>query len=90
MALGPRKPSYYVSVLTLGFVFGGYLSSILDRFLPAGPAKEFFTWTVPVSLGPVHVNLLVLNLTLGPVGIQLSLLAFVGLVLAYLLARSLF
>ena len=91
MALGPRRPSYYVTVLALGFVLGGFLSSLLDRFLPEGtPAKEFFTWTVPISLGPVHVNLLVLNFTLGPVGIQISLLAFVGVVLAYLLARSLF
>jgi hypothetical protein len=90
LALGPRRPRYYVTVLALGFVVGGYLSSLLDRFLPDGPAKEFFTWTVPISVGPVHVNLLVVNFTLGPVGIQVSLLAFVGVILAYLLARSLF
>lgn len=90
MALGPRRPGYYVTVLALGFVIGGFLSSLLDRFLPQGPAKEFFTWTVPLSVGPVHVNLLIVNLTLGPLGIQVSLLAFVGVVLAYLLARSLF
>ena len=42
------------------------------------------------SIGPFHVNLLVVNMTLGPIGIQVSLLALVGVVLAYLVARSLF
>jgi hypothetical protein len=90
MALGPRRGSFYVAVLAMGFVFGGFLSALLDRFLPQGPAKEFFTFTVPLSLGPVHVNLLIVNLTVGPLGIQVSLMALVGVVLAYLLSRSLF
>jgi hypothetical protein len=90
MPLGPRKTSYYVTVLTLGFVIGGFLSSLLNRFLPDGPAKEFFTWTVEPSVGPLYVNLLVLEFTIGPVGVDVSLLALVGVVLAYLLARSLF
>ena len=47
-------------------------------------------FTVPLSLGPVHVNLLIVNLTVGPLGIQVSLMALVGVVLAYLLSRSLF
>ena len=90
MPIGARKPSYYVTVLTLGFVLGGFLSSLLDRFLPAGPAKEFFTWTVTPSVGPLSVNLLIVSFTVGPIGLQVSLLAIVGVVLAYLLARSLF
>ena len=90
MTIGPRRPSFYVSVLAVGFVLGGFLSALLDRFLPQGPAKEFFTWTVSPSVGPFHVNLLVVNLTLGPLGIQVSLLALVGVLLAYLVARSLF
>lgn len=90
MPLGPRKTSYYVTVLVLGFVLGGFLSSLLERFLPDGPAKEFFTWTVEPSVGPLHVNLLILDFTIGPVGVDVSLLALVGIVLAYLLARSLF
>ena len=79
-----------MSVLAIGFVVGGFLSALMDRFLPQGPAKEFFTWTVSPSIGPFHVNLLVVNMTLGPIGIQVSLLALVGVVLAYLVARSLF
>jgi len=90
MAIGPRRPGYYVGVLAVGFVLGGFLSALLKRFLPAGPAKEFFTWTVTPSVGPVHLDLLILQLTLGPIGLQVSLLAIVGVVLAYLVARSLF
>ena len=90
MTIGPRRTGFYVSVLAIGFVLGGFLSALLDRFLPQGPAKEFFTWTVNPSVGPFHVNLLVLNLTLGPIGVQVSLLALVGVILAYLVARSLF
>ena len=90
MTIGPRRPGFYVSVLAIGFVLGGFLSALLDRFLPQGPAKEFFTWTVNPSIGPFHVNLLVVNMTLGPIGVQVSLLALLVVVLAYLVARSLF
>ena len=90
MPIGPRRPIFYVGVLSLGFVLGGFLSSLLERFLPEGAAKEFFTWTVSPSIGPVHLNLVIFNLTLGPLAIHVSLLGLVGVVLAYLLARSLF
>jgi hypothetical protein len=90
MAIGPRRPVFYVGVLTAGFVLGGFLSALLRRFLPAGPAKEFFTWTVTPSIGPLHLDLVILQLTLGPIGLQVSLLGFVGIVLAFLVARSLF
>jgi hypothetical protein len=90
MAIGPRRPLFYLTVLTTGFVLGGFLSALLRRFLPPGPAKEFFTWTVTPSIGPLHLDLLVLNVTLGPIGLEVSLLSLVGVILAYLLARSLF
>lgn len=90
MTLGPRRSSFYVAVLAVGFVVGGYLSQLLEWALPEGPAKVLFTWTESITLGPVHVNLLVVNMTLGPLGIQVSLLALVGVVLAYLVGRSLF
>ncbi len=90
MPIGPRKLGFYVSVLATGFVLGGLLSSLLKRFLPDGPAKEFFTWTVTPSAGPLHMDLLILQFTAGPVGLQVSLLAVVGVVIAYLVARTLF
>ncbi len=90
MPIGPRRPLFYVYVLSLGFVLGGFLSALFARFLPEGPAKEFFTWTVTPSVGPLHLDLIIFSLTLGPVALQVSLLGLVGVVLAYLLARSLF
>jgi hypothetical protein len=36
------------------------------------------------------MDLLVVNFTLGPIGLQVSLLSLVGVLLAYLIARSLF
>ncbi len=90
MAIGPRRPLFYIAVLALGFVLGGFLSALLERFLPDGPAKEFFTWTVAPQIGPVELDLLILSLALGPLVIKVSLLGLVGIVLAYLLARSLF
>jgi hypothetical protein len=90
VSIGPRRPRFYVFVLTFGFVVGGFLSALLARFLPEGPAKEFFTWTVAPTIGPLHLDLVIFSLTIGPLALQVSLLGLVGIVLAYLLARSLF
>lgn len=90
MARGPRRPLFHLGVLATGFVVGGLLHALLRRFLPQGAAKEFFTTAVTPTFGPVHVDLLVVSLTLGPVGIDVSLLAVVGVAAAYLVARSLF
>ena len=86
----PRRPRFYVIVLTLGFLVGGFLTALLRRFLPESPTKEFFTYAVRPGFGPVPVDLLVIHFTIGPVGLDLSLLSLVGVVLAYLVARSLF
>jgi len=86
---GPRRPLFYLSVLAVGFVLGGLLQAFLRRFLPQGPAKEVFTWAVTPTIGPIHLDLLVMSITLGPIGLDVSLLAVVGVVIAYLVARSL-
>ena len=90
MPIGPRRPLFYVTVLAIGFVLGGFLSALLRRFLPDSPAKAFFTATVTPSIGPLHLDLVILHMTLGPIGLEVSLLALVGVILAYLVARSLF
>ena len=90
MAYGPRRPLFYLGVLAAGFVLGGFLHALLRRFLPQGAAKEFFTTSVTPTLGPVHVDLLVVSITLGPIGLDVSLLAVVGVAIAYFVARSLF
>ncbi|HWO88669.1 MAG TPA: DUF4321 domain-containing protein [Gemmatimonadales bacterium] len=90
MANVPRRPLFYLGVLSAGFVLGGFLHALLEQVLPAGAPKEVLTFAVTPRLGPVSIDLLVLSFTLGPVGITVSVMAVVGVVLAYLLARSLF
>jgi hypothetical protein len=87
---GPRRPLFYIGVLTVGFVLGGLLHAFLRRFLPQGPAREVFTWSVTPTIGPIHLDLLVMSVTLGPIGLDVSLLAVVGVAIAFLVARSLF
>lgn len=90
MAHVPRRPLFYLGVLSAGFALGGFLSAFLERVLPKGAPKDVLTFAVTPQLGPVSLDLLVVAVTIGPVGIEVSLLAVVGVVLAYLLARSLF
>lgn len=90
MASGPRRPWFYLGVLVSGFIAGGFLTALLQRFLPDSVAKQVFTYTVAPSIGPVSIDLLVFNLTLGPLGIHVSILSLIGVVLAYLVARTLF
>ncbi len=90
MAKVPRRPLFYTAVLSTGFVVGGFLSAFLERVLPRGAPRDVLTFSVTPTLGPVSADLLVVSVTLGPLGIHVSVLALVGVVLAYLLARSLF
>jgi hypothetical protein len=90
VAIGARRPRFYIAVLALGFILGGFLSALLERFLPEGPAKEFFTWTVAPSIGAINLDLLILSIAFGPVALRISLLGLVGIIVAYLFARSLF
>jgi hypothetical protein len=87
---GPRRPRFYVAVLTVGFLLGGFLNAFLRAVLPDSPTKTFFTYAVRGELGPVPINLLVIHFTLGPMGVDISLLSVLGVALAYLVARSLF
>ena len=90
MAHVPRRPLFYLGVLSAGFALGGFLSAFLERVLPAGAPREVLTLAVTPKLGPLTVDLLVLWFTVGPIGLKVSVLAVVGVILAYLLARSLF
>lgn len=90
MALGPRRPRFYLGVLLVGFLLGGFLTSFFEHFLPESPARSFFTYSVTPSIGPVSADLLVVSFTLGPVGLHVSILSLIGVVVAYYAARSLF
>jgi len=41
-------------------------------------------------LGPLQIDLVILKFALGPVALDVSLLSLVGVLVAYLIARSLF
>jgi hypothetical protein len=90
MAPTPKRAGFYFSVLAVGFVFGGFLAALLERFLPESAARSFFTFAVTPTFGPVSVNLLVVSFTLGPMGVHVTLLSLIGVAVAYYAARSLF
>ena len=88
---GARRPArFHALVLAAGFVVGGLLTQVLRRFLPSGAVKEFLTTGVTPSLGPLQIDLVILKLAIGPVAMDVSLLSLLGVLLAYLIARSLF
>jgi hypothetical protein len=86
----PRRPRFYLGILLSGFLLGGFLTAFLRRFLPDSPTKDFFTYAVRPGFGPIPIDLIVVHFTVGPVGLDVSLLSLIGVVLAYLVARSLF
>ena len=92
MARGPSKhrPVFHVLVLATGFVAGGLLTQVSRRFLPAGAVKEFLTTGVTPSVGPLPIDLIILKFAVGPVALDVSLLSLLGVLIAYLIARSLF
>ena len=90
MASGPRRPKFYLAVLLVGFLVGGFLNAFLKYVLPDSPTKKVFTYTVSPELGPVPINLLVLHFTFGPISLELSPMSLIGVALAYVVAKSLF
>lgn len=77
-------------LLTTGFIIGGLLTQVARKYLPPSAVKEFFTTGVTPSLGPLTVDLVILKFAVGPVALDVTLLSLVGVLLAYLIARSLF
>ncbi len=92
MARGPTKhrPVFHLLVLASGFVAGGLLTEVARRFLPAGAVKEFLTTGVTPAIGPLPIDLIILKFAVGPVALDVSLLSLLGVLIAYLIARSLF
>lgn len=90
MAIGPKRPRFYLGVLIAGCIVGGFLSALMERFLPESAARSFFTYSATPTLGPVSVDLLVVSFTLGPVGLSVSVMSLIGVAVAYYAARSLF
>ena len=85
-----RRPRFHAAVLATGFIAGVLLTQVARRFLPPGAVKEFLTTGVTPSVGPLPIDLIILKFAIGPVALDVSLLSLVGVLLAYLIARSLF
>ena len=66
------------------------MTAFARRFLPPGAVKEFLTTGVTPSIGALPVDLIIIKFALGPIAIDVSLLSLVGVLIAYLIARSLF
>jgi hypothetical protein len=85
-----HRPAFHAVVLAIGFVVGGFMTQFARRFLPAGAVKEFLTTGVTPTLGPLPIDLVILKFAIGPIAMDVSLLSLVGVLVAYLIARSLF
>jgi hypothetical protein len=69
-----RRPVFHALTLAIGFIGGGALTQV----------------AVTPSAGPVTLDLVILKFSLGPVALDVSLLSLLGVLIAYLIARSLF
>lgn len=85
-----HRPGYHLAVLASGFVVGGLLNAVARKWLPTGAVKEFLTTGVTPSLGHTEIDLVIFSFGIGPFAMDVSLLSLVGVLIAYLIARSLF
>jgi hypothetical protein len=88
--IAKHRPGFYFAVLGIGFVVGWLLQEAGRKFLPAGAVKEFLTMGVTPSVGAFTLNLGIITFAIGPVALDVSLMSLVGVIAAYLIARSLF
>ena len=84
-----HRPAFHGLVLAAGFIAGGVLQQVARQFFPAGAAKQFLTAGVSPSIGPFDIDLLLIKFRFGII-LDVSLLSLVGVLVAYLIARSLF
>ena len=85
-----HRPGYHGLVLLCGFFTGGLLQAAARAWMPSGAVKEFLTTAVTPSLGHIDIDLVIIKFGLGPIALDVSLLSLVGVLIAYLIARSLF
>lgn len=76
-------------VLVIGLFLGGLFTLLSELFLPDSAARDFLTTSVAASLGPIHLDLVAVALTLGPLALTLNVLTLVGVLIVALVARSL-
>ena len=84
-----HRPGFHALVLAIGVVVGAVLQQAARILFPAGAAKQFLTAGITPSFGPLPVDLGIVKFSFG-IAIDVSLLSLVGVLVAYLIARSLF
>ncbi|MCC7193940.1 MAG: DUF4321 domain-containing protein [Gemmatimonadaceae bacterium] len=85
-----HRLGHNLGILAAGFVAGGLLNAAARQWLPSGAVKEFLTTGVTPSLGHIDLDLVIFKFGIGPFAMDVSLLSAVGVLIAYLIARSLF
>ena len=85
-----RRPGFHALVLAVGFIVGGFMTMFARAFFPAGAVKEFLTTGVTPSFGPLSIDLVIITFAIGPVALDVTLLSLTGVLVAYVIARSLF
>ena len=84
-----HRPGFHALVLAIGFVVGSVVQQAARILFPPGAAKQFLTSGIKASFGPAPLDLGLINFSFG-IAIDVSLLSLLGVLVAYLLARSLF
>lgn len=90
MLVDTRRRSWSRLVWTaiVGFFLGGLLTELAVMFLPPSAARTFLTTAVTSSAGPLSVDLLAVDFTLGPVSIYVNVLTIVGITVVAFVVRS--
>lgn len=84
-----HRPGFHALVLTIGFIVGSVIQQAARILFPPGAAKQFLTAGVTPSFGPAPVDLGLIKFSFG-IALDVSLLSLLGVLVAYLIARSLF
>lgn len=84
-----RSGSRVFWTLVIGLLLGGLLTLLAETFLPDSTGRDFLTYSVAASLGPLHVDLVAVALTVGPLTLTLNVLTLVGIGIVAVVARSL-
>ena len=85
-----HRPVFHGVVLVSGFIGGSLMTQLARALLPDGAVKEFLTTGLTPSIGPIPIDMLIVKFAVGPVVLDVSLLSLIGVLVAYLIARSLF
>ena len=86
-----RRRRIFAIAIPVGMIVGGELQKVGRLFLPAGAVKSFFTagltWQSPSAF---EINFLHGMAAFGPIAIDMSLFAVLGLLLIVRMALAMF